>query len=562
MSVRPSPWPEATSELLPNSLFKFAHEYPDVIYAEYFSDPNDLAAGYRQITYRELANAVHATAWWIEKTVGRPKSPDGSKTMVYLGENDFRYGIVALASVMVGYKMLFPSPRYGAAAIARLIDQVSSKIMLTSDIPLPVVEPVLQQYPMRTYALPSQAVLFEKDTQPYPFTKTFAQHRHEPLVVLHTSGTTGFPKPIIWSHDWADSYVRSFNLSSPPVTEMFRRSDRRVMFLFPPFHASGIVRQLLLGITNGLLTITPPGAATPGEIMERMADALEFLMEREEQGRRVDVLALPPPHAEYLGTHPALLDRIVKTAKVVLFSGGDISLAAGTAIASKMQLTNDIGSTELGLWPSLVRSEDGTWNGEKVEDLWRYVPLHPALNIRLDPVADSPEGALCEAIMVHNPEHEWVQPIFKIFPDSKEKSLGDVFIRHPHHPGLWKHAGRIDDLLNFSTSEKFHPVAAETKIAGHPHVEECMMVGTRRPRASLIVRLKERAGVEGVKGVWELVQKVNVEMPVYARIERDMILVVEEAFPKTAKGSVRKKGVVERYENEVEEMYKVAAGGA
>ena len=77
-----------------------------------------------------------------------------------------------------------------------------------------------------------------------------------------------------------------------------------------------------------------------------------------------------------------------------MWAGGDLSSTAGNAIASKMVLINDIGSTEKGLWPSLERPEEGTWNGEKVEHLWRYIPLHPAFNIRLDPVFKSPESEM------------------------------------------------------------------------------------------------------------------------------------------------------------------------
>ena len=174
----------------------------------------------------------------------------------YLGENDFRYGILVLASVVVGYKvhsfrnttnyttaltnpkMLFPSPRYGAPAIAKVIDQVSGTIMLTSRTPLPVTQEILQARSMRTYQIPSLEDLFSAETQPYPFTKTFAQHKLEPLVSLHTSGTSGFPKPILWTHDWADSFIQSLSLPSPSdelqTATHFNGSHKRVMFLTLP----------------------------------------------------------------------------------------------------------------------------------------------------------------------------------------------------------------------------------------------------------------------------------------------------------------------------------------
>jgi hypothetical protein len=77
--------------------------YPDIVWVEYFSDSQDIAKGHRKVTYREFANAVHALAWWIEENVGKPTVGDGRETMVYIGPNDLRYGILVLASIVTGY---------------------------------------------------------------------------------------------------------------------------------------------------------------------------------------------------------------------------------------------------------------------------------------------------------------------------------------------------------------------------------------------------------------------------------------------------------------------------
>lgn len=37
-------------------------------------------------------------------------------------------------------------------------------------------------------------------SKPFPFTKTFDEAANDPFCLLHTSGTTGVPKPIPWSH--------------------------------------------------------------------------------------------------------------------------------------------------------------------------------------------------------------------------------------------------------------------------------------------------------------------------------------------------------------------------
>jgi hypothetical protein len=79
-----------------------------------------------------------------------------------------------------------------------------------------------------------------------------------------------------------------------------------------------------------------------------------------------------------------------------------------------------------------------------------------------------------------------------------------------------------------------------------------MMVGTRRPKAALIVRLAKGKSVDDI---WETVKDVNALSPVYARVERDMLLVVEEEFLMTAKGTVRKKDMVAKYGRELDGLY-------
>jgi acyl-coenzyme A synthetase/AMP-(fatty) acid ligase len=455
--------------------------------------------------------------------------------------------------------MLFPSPRYGAEAITKLIEQVDSNIMLTPFDPLFVTNEVLERRTMRTFAIPSLETLWTTKSQPYPFTKTFEQHNHEFFATLHTSGTTGFPKPIIWTHDWANSVLQYFNIPHEyngfRISRHFEGPNKRIVFPFPAFHTSGLFGQLIFTLGTGATVILPPSGPTPAASVVLLVETLEFL--RDEHKSKVHIMAAPPPHVEYLAQHAELLDRVTDTVECVMYGGSGISDFAGTTWSKKIRFFNDIGSTELGLWPSLERLESDLWNGEKVDDLWNYTPIHPALNINFRPVGvSSDEMEICEAVMLRNEDGEgFVQPLFKIYTQDKERSLGDLFVRHPRHKELWKHYGRADELLNFSTAEKFHPAAAERFLCASVGIGEAMIVGMGRPFGALILRLEEGKTVEDI---WSGVEQVNENSPVYARVTRDMVLVVEEPFLRTPKGSVRKKAILEVYQEELDRMYKKA----
>jgi len=71
------------------------------------SDPKD---GWRDITYKQFANAVNRLAHRIVETFGEAP-PKIFPTIAYIGPNDVRYVILLTAAVKTGYqvKVFFPT---------------------------------------------------------------------------------------------------------------------------------------------------------------------------------------------------------------------------------------------------------------------------------------------------------------------------------------------------------------------------------------------------------------------------------------------------------------------
>ena len=63
---------------------------------------SDLTQGFRDITMRQVSQAVNKCAYWLEHTVGRSTV---FETLSYMGLPDLRYAIVFLAAVKCGYKV-------------------------------------------------------------------------------------------------------------------------------------------------------------------------------------------------------------------------------------------------------------------------------------------------------------------------------------------------------------------------------------------------------------------------------------------------------------------------
>jgi acyl-coenzyme A synthetase/AMP-(fatty) acid ligase len=136
--------------------------------------------------------------------------------------------------------MLFISPSYSRVAHVNLMKQLNCKTMLVPTIRPDVVNTILEVYEMRVYQIPELKDLLDQDYTHYPYEKTFDEARSEPLVALHTSGTTGLPKPVIWTHDWASSFAEERYLAPPSGFDLMDGlvQGARMFSLMPPFHVS------------------------------------------------------------------------------------------------------------------------------------------------------------------------------------------------------------------------------------------------------------------------------------------------------------------------------------
>lgn len=88
-------------DLLPNIVDRRAREKPNQAYGLWPIAQASYEAGFRTITYAQLANIINGMAWWILKHVGPPET--GQPVLTYVGPNDVRLTAMILASVKAGY---------------------------------------------------------------------------------------------------------------------------------------------------------------------------------------------------------------------------------------------------------------------------------------------------------------------------------------------------------------------------------------------------------------------------------------------------------------------------
>lgn len=89
-------------------------------------------------------------------------------------------------------QLLVPSPRNPPATNLHLMQQTKSSKLLHAEELAPLIKPLKELAPSVTFdAVPSFQVMFDTQAEHYPYQKSFEEARDDPIVVLHSSGSTG-----------------------------------------------------------------------------------------------------------------------------------------------------------------------------------------------------------------------------------------------------------------------------------------------------------------------------------------------------------------------------------
>lgn len=138
-------------------------------------------------------------------------------------------------------KQLFlTSPRNSIAAQIHLFDRLECTVLLSSNPRPPAVTAIASHRDFPVFEVPSVSYLLDTQHKHFAFEKTWPDARSEPLFVIHTSGSTGIPKPLLYTHATAATNTKMMSLDPPVGYESQDRvyQGKAVFIAFPPFHVS------------------------------------------------------------------------------------------------------------------------------------------------------------------------------------------------------------------------------------------------------------------------------------------------------------------------------------
>ena len=447
--------------------------------------------------------------------------------------------------------MLFLSPRNSLEGQLHVLEHAKCGIFASPAAKPVGVAAILAARKMHFLEIPELDDLLEGPAVPArPFRKTFEQVRHEPLLVLHSSGSTSsLPKPVLYNHGCIAAQCTVLEYESPGDNEnkhiMLQQilTADRMLSGFPMFHAAGLFFLVTFALFSGVQMVIPPsGQPLNADLVDKMLKYAD-----------VHAACLPPAILEDLAAMPSYLKNMQQL-KYIVTGGAPLPQSVGETIQrSGPRICNLMASTETGVIPCL----------ETAREDWQYVRMREEFGTLLRPHTDN----LYELILVRPDKSKPLQGVFENFPNLNEYVTQDLFRRHsnPAKQDLWLSSGRFDDVVVLLNGEKFNPVAMEKEIQSHPDVLTALIYGHERVQAALLVEpswkyqnasLETRAAL--LPDIWPTVERANLNGPAHGRIYQSLVLLTTAKKPikRTDKGNVIRNAAFKLYAEELDALYK------
>ncbi|KAL5339881.1 NRPS-like enzyme [Aspergillus crustosus] len=520
---------------------EYAQSTPGRLFATIPQGPV-VADGFRQVTFRQLADAVNAMAWWIEEHIGK----NGNKeTVAYMAGNDIRYYIFILACTKTGHTPFLPSTRLSDEAYQHVLNATNCHHIVYSRETSRRTMEIKAFRPDTLYLdVPSVSDMLDATLEPehYRFTKTFEDLEDEVTFIIHSSGTTGMPKPVPLTHGFLSAWDKAPQLIPAGRKSAFWNDvapGSLVLSVTPNFHLMGLLAPIESTFHGLPLVACPDGPLSVRVLTETI------------QATRPTIAMLPPSILEDMSHSPTALEAL-SFVKYVIFAGAPLSQDTGEHLRKYTTLRTVLGSSEMGMVNSLVPED---------EENWHYFEWTPGCGIDMQHVQDG----LYELVIVRQENSRDIQGTFHTFPHLDEYHTKDLFAQHPHNSNVWTFYGRLDDVIVLSNGEKLNPVTLEKTIEGHPLVSRALLVGEKRFQSALLIQPNwdERDFDESdfIDKIWSTIQRANETVPKYGRVMRSHIRLAsrQKPFKLTPKGTTQRRIVNKDYEKEIDAIYATSA---
>ncbi|KAJ5734324.1 NRPS-like enzyme [Penicillium malachiteum] len=396
--------------------------------------------------------------------------------------------------------------------------------------------------PLMRWPMDSLKDVFISDQVPqYPHDAKFADVEDLLVIIIHSSGTTGNPKPIMITHGYLATMENLQNIPLPPgrqssLLSHSRRGELR-FHCTPMFHFMGIITLADSIFFESPFLFPPESPLTPNLFSQLMS-----LSHQPTWG------VFTPWTLEGLLASEEGVEALKKLSGII-YGGAPMAEATGNRLSQITKLQTVLASSETSYTPVLLCEDPADWG---------YLEWIPEYDLRMEDAGDG----LWELVLPKSATRQY-HAIFHSHSHLEEYRTGDLFRPHPSKPGLWRYDGRGDDIVVLSNGEKFNPIKAEKLIEAHPLISSAAIFGQDRFQATLLIQPKwEQVPSSWTpellkRTIWPVVENANGSLPSHAKIFEALIAFTsrDKPFQLSPKGTLRRRDIYKDYETLLGKLY-------
>ncbi|KAF8758798.1 Sarcoplasmic/endoplasmic reticulum calcium ATPase 3 [Rhizoctonia solani] len=382
----------------------------------------------------------------------------------------------------------------GGSAIAHLVENVLSMMEESQQhlniIYLPTFKELFQ---------PRSGDLFEPFPDPTPLSENSV------VAILHSSGSTGLPRPVTYTQG--------------PLVMEWVASELEL----GSWHYQHFMSCVLFA--PGATPVVPSPDVTLRAVVRSQCTFL-----------------LTVPTFLEAWSHDNKAINHLKKIDGVVYAGGPLIPHVGNRLVNEFMLGVSLraayGATEFGapVEFDLVK---------RAPEDWIYIEFPD--NIQPELIPQNDQDGTYELVMLST-------PIYKPFVVNYKNERGgvgyatkDLVVPHPTKLGLWKVVGRLDDQIVLLNGEKTNPVPIEDQIVKSPLIQSAIMFGREQNQTGVLIELHNQA----VRGVGQ-------QQYFYTFSNRSRTIIFSETsrpLPRTPKGNVARAAALKLYANDITRMY-------
>ncbi|KAI0350279.1 acetyl-CoA synthetase-like protein [Trametes cingulata] len=500
----------------------------------------------RYVTYSSVNRAIDHAGLLVLSWLSSTDFQEGHQPVVALfaDAESISYVSTSIGIMRAGCIVFFISTRNGSAAVADMLQRTHATLMLisldaaTKETAQTAVD-ALPAGSVNVRMVPSFEDLFgdSKENKNEVGQEECRLRRSYDItdiaMIQHSSGSTGHPKPIYWTHR------RLFHLGLEPL-QCDIDISRSIIGCHgtPMYHGLGS-DMFAAAPMCGLVLATfrpasPPIVPSPDAVWDGIV------------ATKADYTWGVPFFVEQWARDPQKV-ATMKHMRGLVFGGAALKKDVGDALAAQgVSLFNIYGSTEVGLMTLLVREHPGLD--------WEYFRLSPRHTCVFVPQGDGKY----EIVVPTRPENPL--PVTNTKIDGRDAyATSDLVEQHPTDKTLWRVYGRTDEQLT-------NPLPLERIINDDPHVKCSMIFGQGRFQNGVLVEPVEEHAIDSRDAkqleklrnmIWPSVERANEFGPQHSRIFKEMILLATptKPFQYNVKGLLRRKFILADYKEEIEALY-------